>query len=361
MKNRLIRYSVIALVLFLGILWSFGSAEQRETGYPNANLITNAQWLKNHLNEKDLVVVDVRTDKYYHGSVIPGAVRMPWSQFQFNDVAADLASTFVGVREAQDILGRHGITRDDTVVLYDSVERDGGATASYVFWVLDVLGHEKKMILDRGIDAWRDAGYDLATEPRKPEPLLYQAPAEAINAKRLIDGTFVYKKLGDFYYQIVDARSRAEYLGEKGTTGLDGSPLKLGHIPTAVNINYESAWTNPETKAMKSYSALQELYRGIDPSRGVIVYCNSGRRSAFSYYVLRLMGFEDVFTYEGSWNEWGNPDKFFPVETRENRLAGGTLPGTSSRTSSSQQMIQKGEPGKPSSGEPSGGYVSCGG
>lgn len=46
-------------------------------------------------------------------------------------------------------------------MLYDSVERDGGATAAYVFWVLDLLGHTRKMVLERGIDAWEEAGYDL--------------------------------------------------------------------------------------------------------------------------------------------------------------------------------------------------------
>jgi len=73
----------------------------------------------------------------------------------------------VGLSAAQDILGRHGITPQDTLVLYDSVERDGGATASYVFWVLDLLGHSKKMILERGINGWKDAGYDLVTTPEK--------------------------------------------------------------------------------------------------------------------------------------------------------------------------------------------------
>lgn len=362
MKNSFFRYFVIALVLFLGALWSFSAADQTARGYPNGNFITDAKWVKAHLTDTDLVVVDVRTDDHYDGSVIPGAVRLPWSEFQFNDVGEDLASTFVGVRQAQDILGRHGITRKDTVVLYDSVERDGGATASYVFWVLDVLGHENMMLLERGINAWRDAGYEVTTDPRTPEPLLYQAPAGEVNREKLTTGQFVYKRLGDPYYQIVDVRSRAEYVGEKGTTGLDGNPLKLGHIPTAVNINYESAWTDADTKALKSYPELQALYRGLNPSKGVIVYCNSGRRSSFSYYVLRLMGFENVFTYEASWKEWGNPDKFFPVETRENRLVGDMLPDASGQAVSSRRTKPRdGKAGKPSSGEPSGGYVSCGG
>lgn len=360
-QNSFLRHIVIALVLFLGVLWSFGAASQPGAGYPNGDFITDAQWLKTHLDDKNLVIVDVRTDKYFDDSLIPGAIRMDWSQFQYNDVGADLASTFVGLKQAQDILGRHGIARGDTVVLYDSVARDGGATASYIFWVLDLLGHEKKMLLNGGIDAWQSAGFDLATEPRQPEPLLYQAPMEEMRTKLLIDGAFVYKRLGDLYYQIVDVRSRAEYLGDKGTTGLNGEPLKLGHIPTAVNINYEDAWADPETKTIKSYAALQDLYRGLDGSKGVIVYCNSGRRSSFAYYILRLMGFSNVYTYEGSWNEWGNPDKFFPVETRENQLVSDSLPQAVSASAGVRQVSQDQPSGKKTSGKPAGGYVSCGG
>lgn len=360
-STRFFRYIVIAVLLALGMLWSFSSVAQKKNGYPKAEFLADAQWLKDHLNDKDLVVADVRTDKYFKGGLIPGAVRMDWSGFRHNDLGLNLAETFVGLGKAQEILGRHGITRRDTVVLYDSVERDGGATASYIFWILEVLGHEKKMILERGIDGWKDAGFEVTTEARQPEPLLYQAQMAQIEKAKLIDGEFVYRRLGDPYYQIIDVRSKEEYLGEKGSKGLDGTPLKLGHIPTAVNVNYKAAWSDPETKNIKSYAELQELYRGIDPSRGVIVYCDSGRRSSFSYYVLRLMGFENVYTYEPSWKEWGNPEKFYPVETRENRLAGGMLPEPSKTAASAGQVPQDRTRSKPASSEPTGGYVSCGG
>jgi thiosulfate/3-mercaptopyruvate sulfurtransferase len=227
--------------------------------------------------------------------------------------------------------------------------------------VLDVLGHSEKRILEGGIDAWQAAGYERTTQPRQPDPVLYQAASKNIRKERLIDGDFVYKRLGDYYYQIVDVRSKAEYLGKKGTKGLDGTPLKLGHIPTAVNVNYEAAWTDPESKQIKAYADLQALYRGLDPDRGVIVYCNSGRRSAFSYYILRLMGFSQVFTYEPSWKQWGDPNNFYPVETRANRLAGDRLPTASHKTSTTKQAARNRTADKPASGEPSGGYVSCGG
>lgn len=327
--NNMLRYTVIVILLSLCVQWSFGSAAQDRRGYPDGDLLADAGWLKTHLSDKHLVVADVRSEKHFDGSLIPGAVRLDWTQFRTNDTGADLASVFIGLNAAQKVLGNHGITRDDTIVLYDSVERDGGATASYVFWVLDLLGHEKIKILARGIDSWKDAGFDLTTAYTEPVPLLYQADPGSIRADKLINGEFIYRRLGDPYYQIIDVRSKEEYLGSKGTKGLDGSPLKLGHIPTAVNINYEHAWTDNTSKNLKSYAELQKLFRGLDTSKGVIVYCNSGRRSSFSYFVLRLMGVDTAITYEASWKEWGNPHNFFPVETQENHLAGDRFPGPS--------------------------------
>ncbi len=365
-NNKFLRHIVIAIILSLGVVWSFSSAAEKKVGYPNDQFIASAQWLKTHKEDKDVVVVDVRAGEHFDGSLIPGSVHMPWSLFRYNDVGKNLAVTFVGVQAAQKILGGHGITPRDTVVLYDSVAEDGGATASYVFWALDVLGHEKKMILERGIDSWKDAGFERVTTPRQTQPLFYQVPSKNIAKEKLIDGDFVYNRLGDYYYQIIDVRSVEEYSGKKGTKGLDGSPLKLGHIPTAVNINYVAAWTDGQSKNIKSYAELQSLYAGLDSSKGIILYCNSGRRSSFSYYILRLMGFSNVYTYEPSWKEWGNPDNYFPVETLENVLESTVLPQPSGSTAS-VKTTANGQKGKtPTSvpntaNEPSGGYISCGG
>ncbi len=359
---KAIRYLLIAVLLFLGVWWSLASAQKEASSYPNDPLLVTAQWVKAHAGESDLLIVDIRADKYFHGSVIPGAIRMPWSQFRFNDPGNNLAETFVGVEPAQKILGEHGITRQDRLVLYDSVERDGGATASYLFWILDLLGHEHKMILNGGIDAWKRAGFAVSDSPERRQPVLYQAPFEAIDQRKLITGDFIHQRLADPYYRIVDVRSRDEYLGEKGTKGLTGNPLKLGHIPTAVNINYQDAWKDEKHKMLKSYPELQALYRGLSPDSGVILYCNSGRRSSFSYFVLRLMGFSDVFTYEPSWKEWGEPSNFYPVERTENKLVGGALPGTGKTSQARVQSVSAGgKTPQTSGGQPKGGYVSCGG
>lgn len=354
-----IRYGVIAFLLVLGAFWALASARTEAQDYPGGRFLATGAWLRAHLGDPNLVVVDVRTDRDFDGKAIPGAVRMPWTLFRYDDPSRGHGDIFVGTVRAQEILGAHGIARTDTVVLYDTVKRDGGALSSYVFWVLDLLGHREMKVLERGLDGWLAAGGETG-DPRVPEAVLYQAPASEIQLRRMVDAAFVQARLGDPHYQILDVRSREEYLGEKASEGLGGEPLRLGHIPTAFNVDYRTQWADPATKALKTYAALQDLYRGLDPARTVIPYCHSGRRASFAYFVLRLMGFEDVAMYEASWFEWGNPRTFFPIEFEE-RVLSGERPGTPVRKADARPAPRAG-PGAPPTPAPArGGYVSCGG
>jgi len=173
----------IPIVLVLAVTWALAWADDEQADYPNAHLLATADWLDTHADDPELVIVDVRNDDHSHGEVIPGAIRMPWGQFRATDPIAGVAGAFVGVSRAQELLGEHGIQRTDTLVLYDSVERDGGATASYLFWMLELLGHEEVKVLDGGIDAWKRAGLETSDEPAQREPVLYQAPPEELQPK----------------------------------------------------------------------------------------------------------------------------------------------------------------------------------
>lgn len=367
-KLSLARLTGIALVLLLGVWWALASAASEGNAYPNGRYLLSAAELMQRQQQEPLVIVDVRTDEHFDGKLIPGAIRMPWSQFRRDDPAGNMGGLFVGPAEAQRILGQHGLFRNDMIVLYDSVARDGGATASYLFWVLDLLGHEKMAILERGIDGWLAAGGEVVNQPQKREPLLYQAASKEIDLRRWADEAFIYPRLGDPYYQLLDVRSEAEYLGRDLNTGLDGSPLKAGHIPGAFNINYETNWVDSENKALKSYAQLAEMYRGLNPTAGVVVYCHSARRGSFGYFVLRLLGFRDVMLYDNSWFGWGRQDRYYPVETAANLLSGQAPPqveqtATSAGSNSGGQAAsgQNSPAQKSPSGSQKKGYISCGG
>lgn len=281
-------------------------------------------------------------------------------------MATHRGNLFVGLAEAQEILGQHGLFRNDMIVLYDSVARDGGATASYLFWVLDLLGHKKMAILEQGIEGWFAAGNEVVNQPQKRESLLYQAPSDEINSRRWVDENFIYPRLGDPYYQILDVRSPEEYLGEALNTDLNGQPLKTGHIPGAVNVNYENNWINSDSKHIKNYAQLAEMYRGLNPEKAVITYCHSARRGSFGYFILRLMGFEDVMLYDNSWFGWGQPENYYPVETELHVLTGQALPSVTKATAGKTEPDAKSKPvttQMPTAKEESGKnkpYISCG-
>ena len=70
-----------------------------------------------------------------------------------------------------------------------------------------------------------------------------------------------------------------------------------------------------EPSVFKSAQELYGLYyeAGVSPDKEVITYCQTGVRAAHAYFQLRLLGYEHVRVYDGSWEEWGS-DADFPVE-----------------------------------------------
>lgn len=53
---------------------------------------------------------------------------------------------------------------------------------------------------------------------------------------------------------------------------------------------------------------------GIDGTKPIVTYCNSGALASIYYYVLsEVIGFPDVRMYDGSWQEWANLAAYQPV------------------------------------------------
>lgn len=45
----------------------------------------------------------------------------------------------------------------------------------------------------------------------------------------------------------------------------------------------------------------------MTPDKHVVAYCRIGKRSSHTWFVLtRLLGYERVKNYDGSWTEWGS-------------------------------------------------------
>jgi len=73
------------------------------------------------------------------------------------------------------------------------------------------------------------------------------------------------------------------------------------------------------TRADGGYKTKAELLNvfaaaGIDGSKPIVTYCNSGALASIYYYALKeICGFQNVRMYDGSWQEWANLSAYEPV------------------------------------------------
>ena len=67
--------------------------------------------------------------------------------------------------------------------------------------------------------------------------------------------------------------------------------------------------------AFKNLEDLRRIYNDIPKDAEVITYCQGGNRAANTFVALKVLGYENVRMYLGSWGEWGNKQDL-PVEKR---------------------------------------------
>jgi len=285
--------------------------------YPNARLLADPAWLSGRLGDDTMLVVDMRSAAAHASGHVPGAVSLPVDAIvaTVDRVPFELdEDSVVGALRAV------GLRSDHTVVIYDDL---GMMNAARLFWTLEYLGHEDVRVLDGGWDAWVEHGGPVESGPVATSPSGFEA---APRPGRLVTAEELAGRLGEHGLVIADARSRAEYLGETTFSG------RAGRIPGAVHLPWFDAltggdvvpttqpgWqadlTDPDVERMRPAAELRAWLEaaGVTPDAEVVTYCQTFWRGAHLYFVLRLMGFEDVRGYDGSWAEWSVTD--LPIET----------------------------------------------
>ncbi|MFP4137094.1 MAG: sulfurtransferase [Halomonas sp.] len=266
-------------------------------------LIVEPEQLAEHLDEPSLLIVDVpmRAESYAEGHV-PGAVFLDKARLMRGE--GEVPCLEPTVEQLSALFSELGLTRDTHVVAYDD---EGGGWAGRLLWTLELIGHTRYSYLNGGIHAWREAGQPVATQASHPTPSDYQA--EILHPEVLIDRSELAERLGEKGFAVWDARSPAEYRGEKGEN------RRLGHVPGAVNLEWTEAMDRERALRIRDYAELiTELEAlGLTPDMEVVTHCQSHHRSGFTWLVGRALGFERIRGYAGSWKEWGNRDDT-PIE-----------------------------------------------
>jgi thiosulfate/3-mercaptopyruvate sulfurtransferase len=270
-------------------------------------LLIDSETLEQNLGRPGLVIIDVRGKAAYaFGGHVPGAVHSTWHDYSDpNAVAKGLLDPDLAAIEKK--IRALGISQDTDVVIYSN-PFDNWGDEGRMFWMLEYLGLDKLRILDGGWVKW-------VAEKRRYEHGVNNPPPGTFNVLPRPERIAMKDELKQLVKRphpetiLLDARSLEEYVGKE----IAGIP-RPGHIPSAVNVPW-NGFLNPDA-TLKDPKAIKESLdeRGLHEGQEVVCYCTGGVRSAWVYFVLRIVGYPRVKNYPGSWWEWSR-DFAAPTET----------------------------------------------
>ncbi len=285
--------------------------------FPNAQLLTDTAWLADHMNDPSVRILDIRSQQAYNKGHIPGAVNIPVGEIVTTVNGVPFMFDQQGVQQALD---RSGLTPDMTAVIYDDL---GMLNAARMFWTLEYVGHADARILDGGWNAWNADYRQVSSETPNYQPSQYPiqlVPSKVVSEQELL------QRLNDPNYIILDVRSPQEYTGKiKGSS-------RGGHIPGAINFpwlndltggdavfttmpDWQAYLQDPDVEILRPASQIQSMFDqlGVRQDQTVVTHCQTFWRGAQVYYVLRLMGYDNVRGYDGAWAQWGS-DPNTPID-----------------------------------------------
>jgi thiosulfate/3-mercaptopyruvate sulfurtransferase len=239
--------------------------------------------------DDDVRIVDVREAWEYEGiGHLHDAVSIPFDSFR--SAGTGQAGMLPDPDRWADLLGGAGIGAETPIVAYDDTH--GVFAARFVVTAL-LFGHRPVHLLDGDYSAWIQ---EHPSSNSRPEFADVTYPTPSLDDSFLVDADRVARAGTEADTILVDTRSPGEF--------------EAGHIQGSINVDWIEL-VNDETRGLHPRNELLDrlTQRGVTPDKRVILYCNTARRISHTYIVLRYLGFEQVFFYEGSLTEWRAEDR----------------------------------------------------
>ncbi len=267
------------------------SAEEACEACNSTGIVVSAEWLEQHRSDADVQLVDTRSLEAFSAGHIPGALHLDAGKLR--RTVDGVAGQVTDADAAREVFSQAAIQNDTLVVVYDA---DVNTTPARVVWTLAHFGHKRVALLDGGLTSWR-ATQGPITQGEAPNGTPAQSRSDYVlthtQPSLRVEAADVLASLEDEAYQLVDARSSAEFAA--------------GHIPGAYSVD----WTrNVRDGALLFDEELEILYAGLSKDKTTVAYCQTGSRASVTYLMLRKLGFKDVRLYDGSWAEWSAGESY---------------------------------------------------
>jgi thiosulfate/3-mercaptopyruvate sulfurtransferase len=277
------------------------------------NWIVETDWLADHLNAPDLVILDgswhlptanrdARAE--YNAEHIPGALFFDIDDL--TDEKSTLPHMLPSSVKFASRMKKMGVGDGMRIVVYDTY---GLFSAARVWWTFRAMGHRDVAVLNGGFKKWKAEGRPIEDMPPIQRTARHFTPHVNAELIRDMDDMKAYVEKGNM--QIVDARPKGRF---EGTEPEPRPGLRGGHIPGARSVPSPTILNADGT--LKSKDELIALFKGagIDPAGPVVTTCGSGVTAAMLSLALAVAGQTNAAVYDGSWAEWGQ-DNGLPVAT----------------------------------------------
>ncbi len=286
-----------------------------------ANHIVDDAWLKSHINDEGLVIVDVRKKGYADGH-IKGAVE--WKNKDFregryrnkNSEKAMIPGYVAAPLTIERTMQKSGVDNNSTIIFYsDGLKGKDFRDAALGDFTCEYYGFDNVAILDGGFAGWKKADGEISNEKPKVEKGNFTLKGRVFNQTIMATGEDVDEAIWTGNAQTLDSNGKQEETKDKKKgshwygTAKDPRRLKEGHLPDAKALH-------PKVLSVKKdgvyYLGNKELIEskfkeaGVDTNKPLISYCNTGHLAAATWFAGKyILGMGDKSRmYSGSMAEY---------------------------------------------------------
>jgi thiosulfate/3-mercaptopyruvate sulfurtransferase len=275
-------------------------------GYLMSNLVS-PEWVDSKIRDENTVIFDCRFSlaapdigfELYKQDHIEGAF--------YADLDHHLSGTISthggrhplpSVNILSQFLSRCGVDSEKIIVAYDD---QSGTMAARFWWLMKYAGLTNVFVMQGGYTHYKEKGYAVSSKVPNNKASKF-TPVQ--NERMLITRDELRKAFPKKDKVLIDAREPNRYMGI--TEPID--PV-AGHIPTAINVPWESHFKKPGW--WKNKRDLMNIYKAhLSDNKTPVVYCGSGVTACVNVLAMSEAGLELPLLYAGSWSDWISYDDY---------------------------------------------------
>lgn len=275
-----------------------------------SSLVVSPEWLTQHINDPNLVLLHVGDATEYAKEHLPGARLVSLRSISRSNMDAPngLHLELPAPEALRTGLESLGISDKSRIVVYYG--NDWVTPSTRTVFTLDYAGlGARTVLLDGGMPAWKKIGGKV-TDAASPQIAGKLSPLQ-VRPSLVVDADWVKANIGRPGIAVVDARAASYYDGVETGSGMT-TPHRTGHIAGAKSVPFTGIAN--DDNILRSQSELAALFAkaGVQPGDTVVAYCHIGQQGTGTLFAARLLG-HPVKLYDGSFEDW-SAHTSYPVD-----------------------------------------------